>query len=557
MRDDDPINGLTAFMQAAPDGMVAVDPAGCIRAANGPACDMFGYRRDDLLGQKVEVLVPEGLRAAHVGHRERFERNPHTRPMGAGIELVARRSDGTEFPTEISLSSVDTAGSRLTLAAVRNVTQRRAMEAATREAISALAEAQAIAHVGSWSWEPRSDTATWSDEMYRIFGRDPASGPATSEAFFAYVHPDDRERVASGYRQTFGGGGSFALDYRIIRPDGEQRVVHALGRRDDARPAAYIGTVQDVTALRATEHRLRTSEQALRDHEQLLKDAQELAHVGSWEWDVSGERVMLSDELCRILGRPVGSRPTRDQFLGVIHPDDRDLVSADGVMAPTASTIDRDYRIVRPDGTVREVHGRRYGHVDEQGRVTRLFGTIQDITERKRHELKLQRLATHDPLTGLANRRMFDERLHDEMARAVRDPAPISVVLFDIDHFKAINDEHGHPTGDRVLAEIAGRLREHVRDGELLARLGGEEFGWILPGARRDGAFRAAERARRAVADTPIEGIGVTVSGGVATADRPEGLKALYRHADQALYQAKERGRNQTIRHTHGASQAA
>jgi len=111
-------------------------------------------------------------------------------------------------------------------------------------------EAQRLASVGSWSWDAGIDEGIWSAEMYRIFGRDPEQGPATSEELFEYVHPDDRDRVAAGFAETFGGGPPFELEYRLTGKNGITRTLHALGRRDPDRPGRYVGTVQDATELR-------------------------------------------------------------------------------------------------------------------------------------------------------------------------------------------------------------------------------------------------------------------------------------------------------------------
>ena len=123
--------------------------------------------------------------------------------------------------------------------------------------------------------------------------------------------------------------------------------------------------------------------------------------------------------------------------------------------------------------------------------------TVRDISERKRHEADLARLATHDTLTGLVNHRGFHERLREEIARSRRHGTPLSLAILDLDHFKDVNDTYGHPVGDRVLAEVGRRLGSLTRLGEHIARIGGEEFAWILPGDRR------RRRLRRGRAGSP------------------------------------------------------
>ncbi len=125
------------------------------------------------------------------------------------------------------------------------------------------------------------------------------------------------------------------------------------------------------------------------------------------------------------------------------------------------------------------------------------------------------------------------------------------MAVLDLDHFKQVNDLHGHPVGDEVLREAGQRLSAVVREGEVLARVGGEEFAWILTGLGEEGAFAAIERARRVIGDTPFPHAGtVTMSAGVAELEPLEVAGDLYTRADQALYRAKQNGRNQTIRHS-------
>lgn len=177
-------------------------------------------------------------------------------------------------------------------------------------------------------------------------------------------------------------------------------------------------------------------------------------------------------------------------------------------------------------------------------RVKRLHDALLDANRR------LARQALTDDLTGLANRRHGAHQLEREIALGVRQGRLLALVRIDVDHFKAINDTHGHQAGDQVLAEVARRLAEAVRGGDELARWGGDEFVAILPGTDKAGALRAAERLRAAVAAAPVEAAGealdVTVSVGWAhwAGDTPDDLLA---RADRALYKAKDAGRNMVM----------
>jgi diguanylate cyclase (GGDEF)-like protein len=160
----------------------------------------------------------------------------------------------------------------------------------------------------------------------------------------------------------------------------------------------------------------------------------------------------------------------------------------------------------------------------------------------------LETLASTDHLTGLPNRREFQERLGGEITRARRHERQLSLLVLDLDHFKSVNDSHGHPVGDRVLIETARRLAGLVRQGEVVARIGGEEFAVILPETDGQSAVAAAQRMRMAIQARPFPGVGpLTVSGGVCSLSDARDGDDLFRLADVALYAAKARGRNRVV----------
>lgn len=181
-----------------------------------------------------------------------------------------------------------------------------------------------------------------------------------------------------------------------------------------------------------------------------------------------------------------------------------------------------------------------------QNQVVGSVALIRDITEERRLEDDLRRTSTTDALTGLFNRRFLDMTLNSEYVRAERSQSDLSIVMFDIDHFKKFNDTHGHDQGDRVLQMVSRCLQEAVRPFDFPCRYGGEEYVAILPGMAAAEAAQFAERLRVVVADTEVDGLHVHISLGVATYPKLSLSKAeaLIEAADAALYRAKENGRN-------------
>jgi diguanylate cyclase (GGDEF)-like protein/PAS domain S-box-containing protein len=195
--------------------------------------------------------------------------------------------------------------------------------------------------------------------------------------------------------------------------------------------------------------------------------------------------------------------------------------------------------------------------LDESGSIIGVLATGQNVSERKRLQRELERQARLDFLTGLLNRRYFMELAKMELLRLKRHGGRLSLIMFDIDHFKRINDSHGHNTGDLVLKKIANISHETVREIDVVGRLGGEEFVVLLPQTDKNQAFDIAERLRLAIADTKVKtetgtDISFTASFGIATiANKSVELNEavtiddLLILADQAMYQAKQNGRNQ------------
>jgi diguanylate cyclase (GGDEF)-like protein/PAS domain S-box-containing protein len=174
----------------------------------------------------------------------------------------------------------------------------------------------------------------------------------------------------------------------------------------------------------------------------------------------------------------------------------------------------------------------------------------REVTARREREMTLLDRAYRDTLTELPNRRRFDELFIEEFERAKRSGKPLSLCVMDIDHFKQVNDVHGHPVGDQVLTEVATRLSGSVRGADVVARVGGEEFALIAPGTDATGVIHVAERCRTAVAASLVGvsdqlSLPITVSVGTATfTDNLASASDLYSQADQALYFAKKMGRN-------------
>jgi len=264
-----------------------------------------------------------------------------------------------------------------------------------------------------------------------------------------------------------------------------------------------------------------------------------------------------------LIDRIVDANPAASEMLGYSHAELVARSGADLLRAGGERVLDRLWKGAEGDEGGRPVHvessaRRKHGdpiQVDVTGTRFDYAGeecvlvVVRDITERKRMEAELRRLAATDDLTGLCNRRKFLELGEREVGRAARYDSPLSFILFDLDHFKRINDTYGHLAGDQVLQAVAAECQDQVRESDVLARLGGEEFGVLAVETSLAQAIAVAERLRNGirglVVSTQSADIPIASSFGVAQLrDAEEDIEILIGRADAALYRAKENGRD-------------
>lgn len=308
-----------------------------------------------------------------------------------------------------------------------------------------------------------------------------------------------------------------------------------------------------------TEHELlATLEMALHRHEidRRLKDSEERlalalwgADLGLWDWDIRTDTVTCAGSWTELTGCPPTDRLSHHDWEQHIHPQDLPAVQ-DALRAHLtrrAPFWESEYRLRRKDDGDRvwlHLRGKVIGR-DSRGRPTRVCGIVMDIGERKRLEQELRRLAVTDPLTGAFNRRYLRQALETETSRARRYARPLSLIMFDIDHFKRINDRFGHDRGDAVLKGVAALARERLRHSDMLVRWGGEEFMILATETALPQAVALAETLRAALRQSPIAGIGpVTASFGVAEYRPDETVEQWLKRVDELVYQVKREGRD-------------
>jgi PAS domain S-box-containing protein len=274
--------------------------------------------------------------------------------------------------------------------------ERQALSRNLQESKARLEEAQRVAHMGHYYWDLIANRVTWSDELYRIYGLTPQEGPIDMAMVSEMIHPDDREHVFRAAEEAVRSGVHTEAEHRVVRPNGEVRTVQGLGTvKRDASGHAHemFGTVQDITERKRAEEERQLLSHDLQESKAWLEEAQRVTHVGYWVWDLQTNRLIVSDEYCHILGLTPTKGPIDLAIVSeIIHPEDREYVFRTAEEAVrSGERADCEHRILRPNGEMRIVHSLGDLKRDSSGRPYQMFGTTQDITDRKRGEEALRR----------------------------------------------------------------------------------------------------------------------------------------------------------------------
>lgn len=412
-----------------------------------------------------------------------------------------------------------------------------------------LGEAQRIARLGHWNWEIADNTLEWSDEIYRIFGLKVQEFGANYEAFLATVYPDDRPMVIEAVDRALESKAGYEIDHRIVLPDGEIRMVHERAEvswDESGRPVRMIGTVQDITERKQMEQALRKSKEQFR---RLLQAAGQgiigINAEGIATFANPAALQMLGYEESELIGQKTHPLIHHTHQNGDPYPVEHCRMQPpfrDGQMHRVSNEV-----LWRRDGSSFPTEYVT-APILANHKIEAIAVIFDDISERQRMLQELEYQASHDYLTKLLNRKRLLALLLEEQERAERYSHPVSVIMYDVDNFKAVNDKFGHNTGDSVLQEITGVVSSQLKTLDLHGRWGGEEFVIVLPGTQLDGAVILAERCRKAIAEYPLKDVGkVTISCGVEQYAGGGTAEALLNRADELLYQANNAGRNCTM----------
>lgn len=363
----------------------------------------------------------------------------------------------------------------------------------------------------------------------------------------AVVHPEDLDYVCTQWNKAIASQRPVNAEYRLRTAQGTWRWTHARAApifNPDKTVRKWVGMNIDITETKETEARLRESEE-------FHRVSIEAGHIGTWYIDVQADELVLSPKKAELLGLPPEtSRIGLGQWMSWLCPDDVPKVKqAIENIIKDRTSIDVEYRINLPNQSERWLYSRGTVIVDNDRPVRRMYGATLDITERKQTIETIWRQANFDALTGLPNRRLFHDRLDQDIKSAHRNHQKRALFFLDLDRFKQVNDLLGHDTGDQLLTQVADRLLTCISESDTVARLSGDEFTVILADLPQHGhiEFVAQNILNKLSQPFYLGNDIVHISGSIGAAIYPDDGKEptdLMRKADQAMYAAKANGRN-------------
>lgn len=510
--------------------------------------ELYGYTRAQALGRKLEeLIIPPPMRGSVIQLVDAWCQGGEAI---APSELTMQRADGSAvevFSSHVMQKGADGGPEMYCLdidISDRKAAERalRASELFLRTVLDEIPEPVILKdHEGNFLFGNRTIAALYGTTPQEMVGKhdgDFGAPPEMAEFFrrnvLGIMAKGETEVVFEDSRDNNTG---LIRHYRSIKKplrgaDGQNQV---------------LVIAQDMTDVIRAQQRVAESEQR-------LQQVMEIVREGIWDWHLPTGRVLHNPQWYKNLQLDAGETPeTVDFFVGLIHPEDREVVQQrlDQMLVHGAMQYHSEHRLLRKDGEVIWVQDRgRVVERDSNGQVLRIVGSFSDISSQRAHQNHLEYMANYDTLTGLPNRVLLRDRMQHAIAQSKRRGLQLAVVYLDLDGFKAVNDDHGHQMGDRLLTALSGQFKASMREGDTMARLGGDEFVAILVDLPDIQSALPMIQRLLDIAASPVEldgnslrvsaSVGVTIYPQIEESDGDQ----LMRQADQAMYSAKMAGKN-------------
>ncbi|MHB1140148.1 MAG: EAL domain-containing protein [Sulfuricaulis sp.] len=534
---------LRALAENAGEGIL-VNMDGRHVFTNRRLAEMLGYRdAGELLNTTVsDVVHPEELERVSASFRRRIagESVPNQ------YETLFITKQGRAVPVEISATLTSWRGRPAGLVFVRDISKRKKSEQALRDGEERFRQLAENIQEVFWMTGPSMNQVLYISPAYEtVWGRRCADFRENPSTWLEAIHPEDRERVHAAALTRLASG-EFNEEYRIVRPDGAIRWIRdrAFPIRDDTgRPYRIAGIAEDITERKQ-------AEKTLRESNELLERIFDSTHFCLGYLDRDFNFIRVNQAYAETCGYPPEFFPGKNHFQLYPHEENEAIFRRVVQTGESYTAIAKPFEYPdRPERGVTYWDWTLHPLKDGAGNVEAVLFVLLDVTERRHTEEQLNALAYYDALTGLPNRQQLHDHLQWAMKEAAGRERLVAILFLDLDRFKNINDTLGHDVGDALLKEVAARLRTCVRPGDIISRLGGDEFTIVLANvAHLDDVTRVAQKlldhflppfriAGRDLFVSPSIGITLYPFDGSIAED-------LIKNADIAMYHAKELGRN-------------
>ncbi len=529
------VRDLEAYLQQNPDFVWRCASQLRVLDVNRATLELYRAKtKEQLLGNIVHILGDEGMQIIREELLAIWDGAGEFQSTGVNYRLDGRR---IEFQLRWSVvPGYEDTMSRVVVS-ILDITEQRAAEALQRiaeEQYRLLVE-QVSAVVYTDQLDEHGSNIYSSPYIEQLTGYTPEEWRSIPDLWKRVIHPQDRERVLAEHERTNRTGEPFQMEYRMIRRDGRViwvRDVATLGWDPHFQGTVWRGVLLDVTETKQAEEALQRSEERLRA---LLEGQGE----GTLLVNLSGQFVFANPAAEALFGVSPGTLLSCEMNDFTSTRELNQLVT-EVLRCERGASITRELSIRTFRGEKRILLSTLTPWYEAQGQLSGMLMVCRDVTHLKKLEGELRYQSTHDALTGLYNRRYFEEQLEQTIQQR---SLPVSLVICDVDGMKQTNDTYGHLAGDELLRQAARGLRHACRERDVIARVGGDEFAVLLPFTDRLAAERVVERLREVLSQMSIlDGkVALSMSLGAASAEQVDMLASLFRRADEAMYADKAR----------------
>jgi len=538
---------IRTITSSAHDAIVMMGPSGKITFWNASSERIFGYTQNEALGRMLHELI------AMPHHLEAFEKaSVEFREAGSGpyigktFDMITQRKDKTKIQVQLSLSSVLIKDEWNAIGIVRDITESRRMEEALKESELSLLAAQEIAHIGNWELDLKTKTITASKEAYKIYGIPYETKSAPMKSLRQVILKEHHPRLDAALSALINENTPYEIEFELINKETkEHRFVHSRAVRicDEAgKPIKVAGTLQDITDKMISDRSLKESEEKYRNL------------YSSMDQGLAFYKVIFNR-----LGQPVDYifLDINNSFTRMFGLTREDVVgkSLKKIFPTTESYWFDEYKKVVLTGQSSYFENyyatkeRIYSTYTYRIKPNQFAALITDITDRKKNEENIIRLSYYDHLTGIYNRRFFEEELK---RLDVERNLPLTIVMGDVNGLKIINDSFGHDFGDSLLIKTVEAIKKGCRQDEIIARIGGDEFVILLPKTDEETSEKIVKRIHKFIAEEKIGNLELSISFGFSTKHTiTETISDTFKNAENQMYRHKlsdrSSARNKTI----------